>query len=171
MPEEKEFSFFDPSEETVSSSFDPIKDGTYECVFNTHNWKETNAGTGIYLEMEFVIMGGDFDGRLVWNRLNLVNKNEQAVQIAREQLAEFCRAVECTVVLTGEKELLQFMANCWGKKVMVKVQNKPRRNNPEQIDLVVRSVKRMPVEASTPKPKKQKESDTTDVKDPDKLPF
>jgi len=170
MPEE--LSFFDPNEEIVSSSFDPIKDGTYECVFNNHDFKETQSGTGKYLEMEFVIMGGDFDGRLVWNRLNLVNKNEQAVQIAREQLAEFCLAVECTSPLKTEDDLLQFMASVWGKRVLVKVKNQARRNNPEQIDLNVKGVKRVPVQevASTPKPKKQKDPDV-DPKDPDKLPF
>ena len=166
-----EYTFFDPNEDlSTSMTFEPIKDGTYDCVLNTHNWKQTNSGTGMYLEMEYAIMGGDFDGRLVWNRLNLVNKNEQAVLIAREQLAEFCRAVGCEQALASEKELLQFMANCWGKKVQVKVKNQQRKNDPDRVDLVVKGVKRMPEEASTPKKKPAKEKDV-DPKDPDKLPF
>jgi len=161
--------FFDPHEELAGTNYDPIPDGEHTCIINSSAWKDSSSG-GNYLEIEFSIFGGQFEGRMIWDRLNLVNKNDMAVQIAREGLARFCRVFECTQPLKNPQELQAFMMQTWGKKCLVKVKNQPRKNNPDQIDLVVKNVRRLEQpEAAKPAAKSSKKN--VDVKDPDALPF
>lgn len=48
--------------------------------------RETKAGTGWYLQLEFDVLSGPCTpGRKFWDRLNLKNANEQAEQIAQRQ--------------------------------------------------------------------------------------
>ena len=48
---------------------------------------------GKYLQLTFQIIDGEFKGRLVWARLNLENKSEMTVKIARGELSAICRAI------------------------------------------------------------------------------
>lgn len=72
----------------------PIPAGDYRCAVIKSEWKKTKGGTGRYLEFVFQVLEGKHQGRLLWARLNLENKNAQAVQIARGELSSICRAVE-----------------------------------------------------------------------------
>jgi hypothetical protein len=48
--------------------------------------RDTKAGTGWYLQLEFDVLSGPCPpGRKFWDRLNLKNVNEQAQQIAQRQ--------------------------------------------------------------------------------------
>lgn len=85
---------FNASEvEPQSSSFTPIPAGKYLAVINDDQMKDTKAGTGRYLQLEFEIIEGEYTGRRLWARLNLENPNPMAVQIARSELSSICRAV------------------------------------------------------------------------------
>ena len=84
--------FFDPHEELAGTNYDPIPDGEHTCIVNSSAWKDSASG-GNYLEIEFSIFGGQFEGRMIWDRLNLVNPNPTAVSIAQQDLASICRAV------------------------------------------------------------------------------
>lgn len=55
--------------------------------------KETQAGDGAYISLTFQICDGEFQNRKLWLNLNLWNKNDQTVQIAKGQLSSICRAV------------------------------------------------------------------------------
>ena len=46
-----------------------------------------------YLKVEMDITEGEFQGRKLFENLNLVNKNDLAVTIAQQTLAEICTAV------------------------------------------------------------------------------
>jgi len=48
--------------------------------------------SGLRLNLQFKIMGGEFDGRSVWNGLNIKNPNPQAVEISQKELATITRA-------------------------------------------------------------------------------
>jgi len=76
-----------------SESFDPIPAGEYLCVIIASDEKPTKAGNGSYLELEFEVIDGPYQGRKLWDRLNLANPNELAVKIARATLSAICRAV------------------------------------------------------------------------------
>ena len=86
--------FFNASEvEPQNSNFAPIPAGKYVAVINADQMKDTKAGTGRYLQLEFEIIEGEYTGRKLWARLNLENPNAMAVQIARSELSSICRAV------------------------------------------------------------------------------
>ena len=48
---------------------------------------------GEYLQLTWSILGGDFDDKYVWQRLNIVNKSEQAQGIAKRQLKNLMNAL------------------------------------------------------------------------------
>lgn len=84
---------FDASSVEPSRSFEPLPEGKYEAVITESEMKETRAGNGRYLALTLEIVGGDHAGRRLWDRLNLENPNEKAVDIAKATLSAICRAL------------------------------------------------------------------------------
>lgn len=75
------------------NDFSPIPAGRYLAAIVASEMKDTKAKTGSYLELEFEILEGEYKGRKLWDRLNLANPNEKAVEIAQGTLSAICRAV------------------------------------------------------------------------------
>ena len=63
----------------------PVGDYTMQIVQS--EMRATKAGDGEYLWLEFEILGPKYAGRKFWERLNLFNKNEATVKVAKKQLA------------------------------------------------------------------------------------
>jgi len=84
---------FDATQVDPSVALDPIPAGKYLAVVSDSEYKPTKNGGGKYLQLTFQIIDGEFKGRLVWARLNLENKSEMTVKIARGELSAICRAV------------------------------------------------------------------------------
>ena len=84
---------FDANEVEPNGNFDPVPAGKYNVIITESEMKPTKAGNGEYLELKMQIQGGNHDGRMLWDRLNLRNPNEQAVQIARQTLSAICHAI------------------------------------------------------------------------------
>lgn len=84
---------FDANNVDPSVALDPIPAGKYIAVITETEMKPTKAGGGKYLQLTFQIIDGEYKGRLVWARLNLENKSEMTVKIARGELSAICRAV------------------------------------------------------------------------------
>ena len=84
---------FDANNVDPSVALDPIPAGKYIAVITETEMKPTKAGGGKYLQLTFQIVDGEYKGRLVWARLNLENKSEMTVKIARGELSAICRAV------------------------------------------------------------------------------
>jgi len=76
-----------------SISFDAIPDGQYIAVISDSELKETRAGNGRYLQLEFVVTEGEYANRKLWAQLNMENPSQKAVQFGRANLASICRAV------------------------------------------------------------------------------
>ena len=75
-------------------SFDAIPAGRYEVIITDSEMKETKAGTGAYLMLTMEVIGDTkHSGRKLWTRLNLVNNNATAVQIAERELSAICHCV------------------------------------------------------------------------------
>lgn len=73
--------------------------GPYDAEITNADVKDTKAGDGKYLEVEHTVISPEqYAGRKVWARINLVNPNEQAQQIGREQLSALCHAVGIPVL-------------------------------------------------------------------------
>ena len=84
---------FNANEVEPSKPFDPIPAGKYVAVITDSEMKETRAGTGRYLQLEFEVTDGEYAGRKLWSRLNIENQNAEAVRLARADLSAICRAV------------------------------------------------------------------------------
>ncbi len=68
------------------TSFEPLPPGDYNAMITDSQMKITKAGTGEYLELTIQIIDGAHSGRRLWERLNVVNANKVAEEIARSQL-------------------------------------------------------------------------------------
>lgn len=84
-------------------SFDALPPGRYEAIISASEMKDTKAGTGQYLQLTFDVVGGQYEGRKLWSRLNLVNPNATAVQIAERELSAICHCVGILVPQDSEE--------------------------------------------------------------------
>ena len=73
--------------------FSPLPEGKYPVVIAASDLKYTKDHSGQYLELEMVVTDGAYRNRKVWTRLNIVNPNPTAQQIAQGHLSAICRAV------------------------------------------------------------------------------
>lgn len=83
---------FDSSKIEINNSFELIPAGDYVAVITDSEWKETKNRDGQYLSLKLEIIEGANKGRVLFDNLNLDNKNEKAVQIAHQTLASICLA-------------------------------------------------------------------------------
>jgi hypothetical protein len=69
--------------------------GEYPAIMVESEKKPTNANDGHYLKTKWQIVAGEFQNRIVFKNFNLwlPAQKEQAIQIARGEFSEFCRAV------------------------------------------------------------------------------
>ena len=72
-----------------------IPAGEYPAIMIESERKPTNAGDGHYLKTRWQIVKGEFQNRQIFKNFNLwlPPQKEQALQIARGEFSEFCRAV------------------------------------------------------------------------------
>jgi hypothetical protein len=84
---------FDASQVEPAEPFSVIPAGKYLCQVVNSEMRPTKDGGGAYLWLELEILDGEFKGRKVFDRLNLENQNQQAVDIARRALSALCHAV------------------------------------------------------------------------------
>ncbi len=84
---------FDAENVAPSVPIVPIPVGDYMVVITDSEDKPNSKGTGSYLQFVLEVIEGEYKGRKLWARLNLVNPNDQAVGIARAELSAICRAV------------------------------------------------------------------------------
>lgn len=75
------------------SDFGIIPVGDYEACIVNSEMKPTKDGQGQYLNLEIQIVGGQYQNRKLFEKLNLVNKSDTAVTIAKGTLSAICRAV------------------------------------------------------------------------------
>ena len=125
---------FNPADFTDTKKFDALPAGWYRAQIVDSKWLETKAGTGHYMELEWLILGVvqnekneeglKYQGSRVWERLNLVNPKEAAVSIAKRSLARAMTAIgiercktekcliggECLIRLKYVPENVQFEA-------------------------------------------------------------
>lgn len=84
---------FNAEEIEPQGSFDPIPAGWYVGMIVASEMKPTKTGSGEYLQLRIDIIEGEYEGRVLFDRLNLRNTNQTAVEIAQRQLSAICRAV------------------------------------------------------------------------------
>ena len=85
-------STFDASSVEPSVPFEVIPAGKYHVQIVKSEMRGTKSGSGQFLWMELAIIDGPHANKRLFERLNLVNQNEQAVEIAQRTLSAICRA-------------------------------------------------------------------------------
>lgn len=71
-------------------ALEAVPSGQYPVIITKSEEKPTKAGTGSYIEFEMTIQGGEYNGRKLFDRLNIKNANQQAVDIAYSTLSAIC---------------------------------------------------------------------------------
>lgn len=84
---------FDATKVEPQTDFAPLPTGNYTVIITESDMKPTKTGAGQYLQLTYQVVDGDYKNRLLFDRLNLINNNETAVQIAQKALSAICRAV------------------------------------------------------------------------------
>lgn len=84
---------FDASQVPEQMEFSALPEGQYVVIATASEMKPTKNGQGQFLQITFEVLDGPQKGRKIWARLNLVNGNQTAVDIAQRELGAICRAV------------------------------------------------------------------------------
>ena len=84
---------FNANDVEPNAAFTPLPAGEYQAIISESEMKPTKDAQGKYLQMKLQILNGAYQNRTLIDRLNLVNKNDVAVQIAKGTLSSICRAV------------------------------------------------------------------------------
>lgn len=111
---------FDANQVPAAESREPIPAGWYKAVITESEEKPTKAQTGSYLQMTLEIIEGEHAGRKVFERLNLNNPNQTAVDIAQRTLSSICRGVGVMTPRASQ--------DLHDKPLMVKVKVKPAKD-------------------------------------------
>ena len=118
-----ELNGFNAADVEPNAPREPIPAGWYKAVITESIEKPTKAQTGSYLQLTLEVIDGDHAGRKLFERLNLNNPNQQAVEIAQRSLSGICRAVG---VMTPRRS-----EDLHDKPLMVKVKVTPPRDGYE----------------------------------------
>ncbi len=86
---------FDANDPKNKAPSNALPKGEYKAVLVKSERKATSAGDGFYLDCDFQIVSGEFQNKHIFHKLNLWlhPSKSQAIQIAKGQLSELCRAV------------------------------------------------------------------------------
>jgi hypothetical protein len=84
---------FDPNSVPPAEAMEVLPPGNYRAHIVNSDMRSTKDGNGQYLWLELAIIDGMYANRRVFDRLNLVNANQQAVEIAQRTLSAICHAV------------------------------------------------------------------------------
>lgn len=77
----------------VQGDFTPVPPGEYLVHITDSDMVATKTGNGHFLKLDLEILEGDQQGRKLFDRLNIDNPNQQAVDIAQRTLNAICVAV------------------------------------------------------------------------------
>lgn len=83
---------FDAANVDPNAGFEIYPAGKYLVQVIASEMRPTKDGRGQYLYLELDILDGQFAGRKLFDRLNLVNDNPDTVDIAKRALSSICRA-------------------------------------------------------------------------------
>ena len=83
---------FDATTVEPNKPIEILPPGKYVVQIVTSEMRATKDGQGQYLWLELDVLEGEFQGRKLFDRLNLVNNNPTTVEIAQRTLSAICHA-------------------------------------------------------------------------------
>jgi hypothetical protein len=135
---------FDATQVAPREPMEILPPGDYRAQIIQSEMRATKDGTGQFLWLEMDVIDGPMQGRKIWDRLNLVNRNAQAMDIAQRTLSAICHAVG--VLAISDSEQLHF------KPMVVAVKTVPRQDNPSELSNEVKGYKSVNGNAAPPAP-------------------
>lgn len=84
---------FNANDVEPNEAFSALPAGEYDVIILASEMKQTKSGAGKYLQLKLQVLNGTYQNRQLFDRLNLVNTSDVAVQIAKGTLSSICRAV------------------------------------------------------------------------------
>ena len=81
---------FDATQVAPSTGYEPLPEGWYNVAVSESEIKPTKDKEGAYLQLTAKVLDGPQMGKVVFIRLNVQNKNQQAVDIAYAELSSIC---------------------------------------------------------------------------------
>ena len=110
---------FDSTNVVPMAALDPVPSAWYVCAMSASEMKPTSKNDGSsYLECEYDIMAPpEYKGRKLYDRMNLVNGNPTAVEIAYRTLSSICHATG--VIQVADSQQLH------NRPLMIKVSLRP----------------------------------------------
>lgn len=113
---------FNAEEVQPAGTFEALPKADYLAMMVESEMKPTKSGDGEYLQCSWEVLEGEYKGRVIFDRLNLKNKNATAVKIAYQTLSAICHAIG---VLHPRDS-----AELHGRPCIVKVALKERNDRP-----------------------------------------
>lgn len=93
---------FDAHEVEPLKPFEVLPAGTYRAQIVESEMRVTRDGMGQFLWLMLDILEGPYQGRKVFDQLNLVNANPKTVEIARRTLSAICHAINRMEIADSE---------------------------------------------------------------------
>lgn len=84
---------FDASTVDPSAPFEAIPPGDYKVMIVDSSMDYTKNGDGQFLKLQLQVIDGPHQGTTLFDRLNLVNANPKAEEIAKRTLSAICHAL------------------------------------------------------------------------------
>jgi hypothetical protein len=113
---------FNSADHEPLGTFEVVPKGDYLAIITDSEMKPTKAGDGQYLQLSIQLLETEYKGQILWERLNLFNKNETAVKIANSTLSSIC--IACGVPAPKKSEELH------NKAIIIKVGVVERKDRP-----------------------------------------
>lgn len=117
----------------TTDNFELIPKGLYLAELVEDEMVQTKSGNGSYLKCQFEIIEGPHAGRKVFHNFNLDNPNQQAVEIARKQLAQLCEA--------QGKQAIQDSSELYGTPITIRVGIKKDKEGQHEDQNVINAFK------------------------------
>jgi hypothetical protein len=84
---------FDARTVAPAAELGALPAGEYLVAITDSEFEDTKARDGKFLKLVFSVLDGPHKGAKIFDRLNLINKNQTAVDIAQRALSAICHAV------------------------------------------------------------------------------
>lgn len=96
---------FDPNQHEPESDFSAIPKDEYKFFISESSIQDAAKQGNQFLLLKVQILEGQYKGCVIFDRLNLVNSNPVAVDIANRRLSSICRACGITTAIVDSTQL------------------------------------------------------------------
>lgn len=79
--------------EYSAPEFQPLPKGDYPAIVTGSEIAPTKTGSGHYVKLSWQVIGGHFEGRIIFTQHNVMNANPDAERIGRGELQGFASAM------------------------------------------------------------------------------